>query len=726
LNYTMGAKFTFINETIGYASTDTSYGGLVLKTTDGGSSWTKLNNGYEIIDEGVSSIFFLDENVGYISGGFNVRKVLKTTDGGNTWTSVLLDVRFGQIQFVDSQIGYAFRAGYSNGRMYKTIDGGNTWNISIEVDEEIRAFHFVDENTGYFVGDQGLIYKTNDGGTNWEELDIPYEWYTQVKFYSKNVGYIADEDGKLYKTENGGISWEYLTQQYAINSIELVNDKIYTAGTNGKIFRSDVEYETIILHVNPAGNISNSIASLTGNVTSNGESISDIQFEYSLDYSFNNVISTTPNTINSNESLNVSVDLSTLESNTTYYFRLSGTQNSNISYSQILSFTTLPDYEITTNFTYNYSATSAEISGNIVSNENDITNVEFEYGTSSDNLTNSILGTPVTLIGNTAENITANLDNLQPETQYFYRIKATHEGEDIYGNIQSFTTYPEYNINLYSPNINGADVTLSAYLTSYNQDITDIVFEYGTIDYENNISTNPSQVNANSSSFVNATITGLDTSLNYYYRLKAIHDGKTIYSEEKIFNFSGDIIMVSGTIEETQTNSLELRGLINSYGAYLTNIYFEYGLTDSFGSSVAGTPNYAFGYNTNLITGLISNPLSNQTYYYRLVATNNGNVIYSDTYQFTTGTLSLTELDLEKSISIYPNPTTDFVNITSNVSDKIRSIEFYNALGQRIYYVDTYDKTDIKIDLSSFRKGVYFVKVNFENTKVVSSKLILK
>lgn len=715
--------FYFVDENVGYSvgGGTNSPSGDVFKTIDGGITWKQLNI---YVDEGISSIFFLNQDIGFISGGFNQRKVLKTIDGGINWIQVS-NQEFGQIQFVNNLVGYGNRMGYSKGRMYKTIDGGNTWNISIEVDKGINTFDFIDENNGYFVGDQGLIYKTNDGGITWNELEIPYGWYTKVKFYSKNIGYIADEDGKLYKTENGGLNWQYLTQQYAINSIELINDKIYTAGSNGKIYRSDVEYQAIVLSINPAKNVTNSSASLTGNATSNGQTISNIQFEYSLDYSFNTIISTTTSTVATNGSSNVSINLINLQSDTTYYYRLTAIQNSNINYSQILSFTTLPDYEISTNLTYNYSSTTAQISGNIVSNGHEITNVEFEYGTRSDVLGNTLSGTPTLVSGNSKANAATSLTNLEPETKYFYRIKAIHKGEDIYGNIQSFTTYPKYKIDINSPNINGTNVTLSAYLTSYNKDITDIVFEYGTLDYKNNISTNPSQINASSSNYVSATITNLDANLNYYYRLKAMHNGQEIYSEERVFNFSKNIIIVNGTIEETQTNSLKLKGLINCQGAYLTNIHFEYGVTNSFGSLITGTPNFAYGYNTNLISGLINNPLAKQTYYYRLVATNNGNVIYSDTYQYTTGTLSLTDFDLEKEISIFPNPATNFLNIKSNSTEKIKSIEFYNTLGQLVYYNNVSNISDIKIDISNLKKGIYFVKINFENSKVASSKLIL-
>lgn len=232
------SDYTFINENLGYATTGGTYGGHVYKTTDGGSTWDILNNGNDIIDEGISSICFLDGNIGFISGGFNQKKVMKTTNGGSSWTQVS-NQAFGNIQFVNSLVGYANRIGNYYGAMYKTIDGGNTWNQLIEVaGDGIKSFHFVDENNGYFVGDNSLFYKTTNGGTSWTQISVPYGYYTLTKFYTPNIGYIVNENGEIYKTINSGINWSSVTTQYRLNSLELVNNYIFTAGTNGKIYRS--------------------------------------------------------------------------------------------------------------------------------------------------------------------------------------------------------------------------------------------------------------------------------------------------------------------------------------------------------------------------------------------------------------------------------------------------------------------------------------------------------
>lgn len=243
-------QFDFINDTIGFAIVGGSVGtsgnsGSVYKTTNGGISWVKAHESFELITENLYCIDFIDESLGFVSGGFNQDKVLKTTDGGQTWSQVE-SVSFGQIQFLNKYEGYARNVGNLYNRIYKTTNGGDSWNITFEIDEDINSFHFINDSVGYFAGDNALIYRTFDGGDSWQELDIPYEDYEYVKFFSNYQGYILDEEGQLYRTMDGGESWESLHRSYGINSIELRNMKIYLSGENGSILKSSIDADELI------------------------------------------------------------------------------------------------------------------------------------------------------------------------------------------------------------------------------------------------------------------------------------------------------------------------------------------------------------------------------------------------------------------------------------------------------------------------------------------------
>mgnify|MGYP000126433403 CR=1 FL=1 len=81
-------------------------------------------------------------------------------------------------------------------------------------------------------------------------------------------------------------------------------------------------------------------------------------------------------------------------------------------------------------------------------------------------------------------------------------------------------------------------------------------------------------------------------------------------------------------------------------------------------------------------------------------------------------TLSVDDFELSiNDIKIYPNPTSDYINIKS--SDKINSVEVYDMLGKKI--LDSKHKT---INLKSIPNGVYLVKVITENS--THTKRILK
>src|SRR5690606_21957150 len=82
-----------------------------------------------------------------------------------------------------------------------------------------------------------------------------------------------------------------------------------------------------------------------------------------------------------------------------------------------------------------------------------------------------------------------------------------------------------------------------------------------------------------------------------------------------------------------------------------------------------------------------------------------------------TGTLSIGEFE-ENKVSVYPNPTTGILNISSEST--LSSIEIYNVLGSRIKIV----KNSNKVDLSDLSAGTYIAKMTTANGFVKNQKVI--
>lgn len=71
-------------------------------------------------------------------------------------------------------------------------------------------------------------------------------------------------------------------------------------------------------------------------------------------------------------------------------------------------------------------------------------------------------------------------------------------------------------------------------------------------------------------------------------------------------------------------------------------------------------------------------------------------------------------------INVFPNPTSDFIRITSQ--EKIESIEIFSILGSKIYQSKSYKE---KIDISNFEKGIYLLKITTTN-KEISTRRVIK
>ncbi|ELR68991.1 putative oxidoreductase [Fulvivirga imtechensis AK7] len=109
--------------------------------------------------------------------------LIRTTDGGANWHKINIpgadSLDFRDVQAFGDQECIAMSAGSGGAsRIYKTLDGGATWKLVKQNTHENGFYNgmaFWGENTGVLAGDPVYstlyILKTTDGGDTWREID---------------------------------------------------------------------------------------------------------------------------------------------------------------------------------------------------------------------------------------------------------------------------------------------------------------------------------------------------------------------------------------------------------------------------------------------------------------------------------------------------------------------------------------------------------------------------
>jgi photosystem II stability/assembly factor-like uncharacterized protein len=199
--------------------------GIILKTTNEGTSWTALTSGTE---EWLNSVFFTNVDTGYVAG--ETGTILKTTNGGATWvalTSGTTDL-LSSIYFTGTNIGYAVGGNDNAGTILKTYDGGTTWkNLPSGTTNHLSSVYFTDVNTGYAAGKLGTILKTINGGTFIEENKISQ---SAISIYPNPTS------GKFTITNN-----ESLSKETEVSIFNIQGKKVmYKKFQNKELIRLDV------------------------------------------------------------------------------------------------------------------------------------------------------------------------------------------------------------------------------------------------------------------------------------------------------------------------------------------------------------------------------------------------------------------------------------------------------------------------------------------------------
>ncbi|AUS05501.1 T9SS type A sorting domain-containing protein [Pseudotamlana carrageenivorans] len=73
-------------------------------------------------------------------------------------------------------------------------------------------------------------------------------------------------------------------------------------------------------------------------------------------------------------------------------------------------------------------------------------------------------------------------------------------------------------------------------------------------------------------------------------------------------------------------------------------------------------------------------------------------------------------------ISLYPNPAENILNIKSTGAESISKVDIYNLIGQQVYSV----KGGAAFSVSQLNKGIYMAKVYTDNKQVVVKRFVKK
>jgi photosystem II stability/assembly factor-like uncharacterized protein len=227
----------FLNENIGFAACEDAYfesdHGLIMKTTDGGETWTESWNNQDVYP--LYGIAFADA-LHVTAVGQNV--IVTTTNSGLTWTDHFYSGTLSSINFADANTGTAVS---TNGDILRTTNAGQDWFIIISVNSSLKDVKYVNATTGFISGTGGTILKTTDGGANWFPLVTSLnETLNSISFVNQNIIVVAGNNGSILRSTNEGSNWTLQTSGTSSNlySISFNGTTGIAAGVMGIMLRS--------------------------------------------------------------------------------------------------------------------------------------------------------------------------------------------------------------------------------------------------------------------------------------------------------------------------------------------------------------------------------------------------------------------------------------------------------------------------------------------------------
>ena len=385
------------------------------------------------------------------------------------------------------------------------------------------------------------------------------------------------------------------------------------------------------------------------------------------------------------------------------------------------------------------------------------TTVTFNYGTSTSYGT-TVSATPGTVTGSASTAVTSTLSGLTANTLYHFRVVATNTSGTTYGSDLTFTT------------LSGIPTATSAAATSITTTgavlngavnagslSTTVTFNYGTsTSYGTTVSATPGAVTGSASTSVTSTLSGLTANTLYHYRVVATNTAGTTYGSDLTFTTlsSGCVDIYEPNATQAAAKSITVNTNNTAIIASSSDVdWFKFSNTTAttkikvtvtnipagtdYDLKLYNASGTQIGSSTNtgtLAETILYNTTVVGTYYIKVFPWSG----YSATcYTFTASLSNVNFKSLEVatdiskealSVLIYPNPASDNVHLQLNaVTNTQVAVRLIDMLGHQ-WLAKQYDllqgENAFSLDVSSLKKGLYFVEVLNSNERIFKKLIV--
>lgn len=186
--------------------------GPLLRTTDGGRSWTQLPappiGSDKALTSGNSVLAMVDRNTAVMTakGG-----AYRSADGGSSWTRTLtLSEPLYQDLLVVGARGNVVLTVANDGRVHRSADGGQTWSTGSYPDSRPISIAWASNSTVFILDAFGALSRSDDAGKTWRQVlpkHVPIEMFFTIRFSADGQTGLIASNLAVYRSSDGGQTW---------------------------------------------------------------------------------------------------------------------------------------------------------------------------------------------------------------------------------------------------------------------------------------------------------------------------------------------------------------------------------------------------------------------------------------------------------------------------------------------------------------------------------------